>query len=777
MATREWTEGLSAWSAGRFGGLVDEKYVHRINGLLGVLAGVNDLYAGEHREVHLGRYEPGVPWLAASEADWVCMRHAMKDRRGRPLATVYQSLLSPGVLFDVNGRDFTWFNDRTCQILRFFLPVGRTVKQFLSSLTITEPLSQPWALGMAAAPGRRVVPMLFVFQHKPTRIYNCNSDLHRFEFSGRAGRVAVMPLLGPVLPDRDDVGDIFRRPGRELLAACRTWARALLAYPVACREEFRVDYDTRVVHVRNRFEYLDGRNDWGWEPTYLAPASPVLAIAEEKGCPLNFTPRLADTGLKTYLGPFKAAKGRQLQYTLPLSDYLDQAVAPVKIVNSPPADKLTARLKKYLARPNMTFGGDNTYDPKNIQDVLHDMRVLAWATWSLAPADRRKVANRLVGRLTALDKKNYRLWRECVTGRSFVAEKEIWKDSHGDVSYDYEWYNGMQLGGLWAGLYFLDEEAVGQAARKQWPIIEKLLSYFEITNDWATATFWTDVPGEFLHMDGWHFGWQGIVGAYRLAKRLGKQAEADRAAYLAAKSAVPRWVSWLMTDYVQQAMKAGLRNAGRGGPHDSQRPVDWGDQIIGGFREGHAFALSSTHATGNSLGYLVPEMYLMYRREQRIRDRVRRGQEVYLPRWRADWAARPKKFGHKYRTWPYESAWHFYGIDDYIFVRSMVLRQPMEKLLKITPHLSGPAMEAILVAGAPMAVVPTDAGFRGNVWDAKAKALTVTLDCPQPGLELEIVWPAKPKAVEGATVKSFDAKRGELHLLLPAGQTEVRLQY
>ena len=106
-----WTKGLSATSIGRFGGYA-KRYVHRVNGFLGVSAAVNELYAGADRSIHLGRFEPGEPWLAHTSADWTTVTHELRNSAGRRLATIYQSLLSPGVLFDVAADRFTWFNER-----------------------------------------------------------------------------------------------------------------------------------------------------------------------------------------------------------------------------------------------------------------------------------------------------------------------------------------------------------------------------------------------------------------------------------------------------------------------------------------------------------------------------------------------------------------------------------------------------------------------------------------------------------------------------------------
>ena len=781
-ARKSWTEGLSATSVGRFGGW-DKMYVHKINGLLGLSAGINELYAGGDRSINLGRYEPGQPWSASSETDWVCLRHQMRAVNGKTLARVYQSLLSPGVLFDVPDSKFTWFNDRSCQILDFFFPTGHGAKRFSSNLTVKDKLAEPWALGIAHPHSLKVVvPLLFVFQHRPTRVYNCNSDYHQFDFKGRAGHVVVMPLLGPARFERSQLGIKDGQLPKELLEKCRYWAKAMLAYPVACKEEFRVDEEDRLVTIRNRISYVESPNDWKWQPTRLTPVSPTLAMAQEKGFPIQFDRPIEDTGMLTYLGRLKMAQGDELTCTIPMFQHLDSTVAPVRIVGSAKAEKLTRQLKKYLEldpEKNETFGGDDTFYTNNIQDVLHDMRVLAWSTWSLDEGDRKKIAKAMAKRLASFQPKNFRVWREHFSKQTFLAEKEIWQESHGDVTYDYEWYNGMQLAGLWAGMYFLGQpELFRKTMRKNWELVEGLVNYFQIVNDWATASFWTDIPGEFMWMDGFHFGWQGLMGLHRICKEMDKPELADQTAYLASKHAVARWTVWMMTDYVQEAIGKGMSIRGSGGPHD-QKVADPGSQIIGGFLEKEGFALSPTYATGNALGNMVPEQYLMYLDDPKIRELVRKGEHVYMPRQVPHWNKKPKVFGYGKGPFPYTSHWHFYMLDDHFFVRSMVLRDPMDEMMKLIPaaDYTGPVMESFLVAGAPMVIIPTQAKFAGNVWDARKKRLTIRMDAPTADLELAIIWPAHPRTIENAAASCYDAQAQRLVINLYQGPSEVIVQY
>lgn len=772
--TPQWTEGLSATSIGRFGGL-NNGFVHRINGFLAMAAGVNDLYVEADLSVSLGRFDPLEPFRPRSRGDWTCLRHDLIGEDEKRLGTVWQSLLSPAVLFESTGRDFTWFNDRSCQILAFYYPTKKGIQRVSSNATFEEAISEPWVLGVAHAHKKtRVVPMLFVFQRRPKRVYNLNSDFHQFQFAGKAGYVAVMPLFGPARMDRDQLRPWRGGLPKDVLAQCRTWAKALLAYPVACEEHFEIDEARGVVRIHNRIRYVEGKNDFGVTPEHLVPVSPSIALAAEKGYGISFDGRLVDMGMKTYLGPYRAARGKELTYTIPLVRQLTQAIAPVRLRNEPKARRLTQRLREELPSPTLTFGGDNTYDVNNIQDVLHDMRVLGWATWSLDEPERRAAADAMLKRLSAFNRSNYRTFTDHYSGRHFVGEKEIWQTT-GDVSYDYEWYNGMELAGLWAGMYWLDPDRVARLAERRWDLVEDIARYFELYNDWATSAFWTDLAGEFLWMDGFFFGWQGLCGLHRIARALGKQDVADRTAYLVSKNAVARWVGWSMNDYVQAAMDAGLNLRGAGGPHDQKTP-DLDSQHVGGFLEREGFALSPTYAPGNAIGYMVPEMYLFYRDHPHIVERLAKGQDIYLERDIPDWHRKPA-FGKPGARWQYPSHWHFYESDDQIFVRSLVLRRPMADLAGLMNEISGPVAEAILVAGAPMVVVPTDARFRGSEYDAKAKELTVRLTAPTDGLTLEVVWPEEPKSVQGARPLSKRSRSGAMVFRLPKGQVEARLTF
>jgi len=779
-----WREGLSATSIGRFGGWGAD-YVHNVNGFLALSAKVNELFMGRDLSICLGRYEPGAPFCATTRADWTTVTHELRSPTGRRIARIRQSLLSPGVLFEPAGRRFTWFNDRSCQIIHFAYPTARGVKVLLSSLDFDEAITEPWVLGLARPTSTRgTIPLLFVFRRRPRKVRNINSDYHEFRFSRAAGGVVVMPLFGAARVDPRRVRALANeqnmdvRGGRlpaAIVRRCRFWAKAMLAYPLACREDYRIDPKSGDVTIRNRFTFAEGDNDFACKPRRLAPAPPIFALAAEKQQGVRFGQKLVDTHLLTYLGPYKVAPGNELTYTLEGFRHAERTIAPVRVRNLPAAGKLTASLKTYIRKPTLTFGGDNTYDPANIQDVLHDWRLLAWATWSLDEADRRAAAKRMLKRLEGFGRANYRQWREPVTGRRFIAEKEIWR-TVGDVTYDYEWYNGMQLAGLWAGMQFLDE--TGEVRRKiaaNWDIVEGLAEYFFLFNDWATGTFWTDMPGEHLWMDGFHFGFQGLCGLYRIAKALGRREYADRAAYLLAKSAAMRRTTWFMTDYVRRAIDEGLDPGQRGWRMSRQIPLDTDKYIVGGFFEREGFVIAPTHSAGNAIGYLVPEQYLLYLDSPSIVERLRKGQRVYLPKDVPDWNKRPRRFGAG--RWAYPEHWHFYLHDDQLFVRSLILRQPLAKLLKASRYLSGPVMEAFLVAAGPMAVVPTDARFAGHEWDARQKVQTLRLETPRAGLAVEIHCRRRPKRIDGASSRRFDSRAGRLHLTLPKGEVTVTVEY
>ena len=148
--------------------------------------------------------------------------------------------------------------------------------------------------GGRKAPAPR--PVLIAFERRPVRItWAAGADEPaglevRYDKPG-ARMALVRPFSEPI--------------GRKLmdahLAACRTWSRALMRYPVGYAEQVAFEGDT--CKVRMDYEYVALRNDWRTEPLSLAPLPMLLSYAIEHGWPgAKADGKLTDLGCRAKSG-------------------------------------------------------------------------------------------------------------------------------------------------------------------------------------------------------------------------------------------------------------------------------------------------------------------------------------------------------------------------------------------------------------------------------------------------------------------------------------------
>ncbi|MCC7204815.1 MAG: hypothetical protein IT441_07025 [Phycisphaeraceae bacterium] len=451
---------------------------------------------------------------------------------------------------------------------------------------------------------------------------------------------------------------------------------------------------------------------------------------------------------------------------------MNQTIAPVRVTGDPRCDELQKRLDTEIAEPTLTFGGDNTYDPDNIQDILHNLRVLGWATWSVPPELRKQRFANLERELHTMRPDQYSLEVEPVSGQRYRWQKDLW--GGGATAVDIEWYNGMQLAGLWAGYFYSgDEETFLAKVRARWEIVQDLLRYFEIFDDWPTGLTYTALTRKCLWFDGFNFVWQGVCGAARLARIVGDDETADRAELLAARYSLARSAAWFMLPYTDR----------HDGFHKQVKQLQTGAQMIevgpqspgmgvAGFVEKRGVTVGPWYDPGNMIGYLVPEQLIMQMSIPGVLEMMRRGQYEFLPLHQLDWNYRfhrtPDGKGPSKPHWLYPSHSHFYHLDPQLFVRSILLREPLDTLLSYTAELTGPVMECYLVARSPMVLFPTDVRFRGVTFDAAAGELVVQFEASE-GVRaaMEVVFERSVTGVEGA---AWETGGGRARVTLEGGE-------
>ena len=127
----------------------------------------------------------------------------------------------------------------------------------------------------------------------------------------------------------------------------------------------------------------------------------------------------------SFFGYYEAARGTEVRFEIPLSRFRDHTLAPVRIVNRPACDAVTQRLGEYLESGRyMTFGGDDHYDPATSLDSLHDLRIMAWAMYSVDPERRPAIAAKLTRGLPNFDAKEFTDYTTTGTGLAWARPGE-----------------------------------------------------------------------------------------------------------------------------------------------------------------------------------------------------------------------------------------------------------------------------------------------------------------------------------------------------------------
>lgn len=768
--TLKFIPGISATSVGRFGGY--RGFVFDEAGFLCWNASEREIVVDfDHgmnlRPQTLFRFNPGHPFTLKKSSNWVCRTWRFLGAGRRPLATVHQSLLSPGMLFDLRTPFFSWESILDCHAYRMAFPTGRR------NVTVVEPrhychtlghtfdhrreLSRPWIVEWPDKDYR--VPLLFVFERLPVSVESIIRG-QRINFKGPAGKIAVMPLFGLARPHWSRRADMTEKDLRDLRDKADLWARIMMAYPADCREEYALDEKRGRMVIRNTITHLEFKGPRAAGMLRAVPLPPVLNMARRSGYPVGLSAKPLGLDLPVRYGYYDAVPGRELTYSLPACRYCHETVAPVRVKNEPASAKLTDRLEKYLANPTLTFGGDDTYDADNIQDILHNMRILAWAGWSLPDKRRARLFARIARHLKGFDKSSYVAEKEPVSGQTYLWEKHLWWG--GLTNVDNEWYNGMQLAGLWAYVFYGNDPAAALArVRAKWDIVKGLFAYYNIWNDWATGCTWTCVTGRSLWMDGLHYTWHGLLGAARLAKMAGDRELQGRAEYYAAKMLMARYAALFSGTYGQEFLpKPPASGAGGKAMTASKR------FFSGYFERGRTgIATQTAGETGaNTFGYHVPELLLFYWDHPAARRFVKDYEYKRFPAAAPDWTHRYFKSasgrGPDKPHPQYPSHTHFYQMDMRLMARALMFRESLGSLMSYIAELTGPVMENYLVGSHPVAVIPTGLRFLGNEYDAAAKTLTLEFaaDPIQVGRDCGLrIWTRRrPKDIRGCRKWSFD---------------------
>lgn len=421
------------------------------------------------------------------------------------------------------------------------------------------------------------LPLLLVFKEQPERMEvkldPATNRLSELIFHGCSLIVTATPFgfesLQPIRPDD-------RKFLRDAVTRARFWSRAFLAYPVRCEEYFKLDSETRMTTIIQKFSYRRIEDAWHTPPLELAPLPPVLPLCKM----MKTRTKPVDFLFPTKFGPLHGRLGNTSSYRIPFMPPARKF--PLRDLSDPAPGKLIKKCMKEYFDFAAKF-------PETTQAYPYAgslMEPFALATTLLnfmEPDDRERLRTLAAGRLKgACDPE--RTYDYPVIHHGFMMEKmpddrgvaEIYSDPGMRHRRLWNWYSrtepftGTQYhicylnvcffsGGLireetreeiaglkipliendWgAGLtfYYMYLCALASGSfediRKNWPLLKSVYSFFEKMHDWAClGSGYSD--NAISWVEGANYG--AFTSFINMSEAVGDQESYERAVYLASK--------------------------------------------------------------------------------------------------------------------------------------------------------------------------------------------------------------------------------------------------
>lgn len=498
----------------------------------------------------------------------------------------------------------------------------------LTAFSLTR-MSEPWILLWAgeASGWPFDVPILITFEKRPLGVV-FDKEGADFAFGGMMGAINVMPLKGlRRFTTAETQGWAAGGLPADILHSSRALVPVLAAFPIKMSESYTIDEVAKVVKISNHYEYREILDAWGTVPTRVAPLSPVIARAKDKGYPVQYpaqSPIVTD--IATFYGPFVYMPGREARYVLPISRALWRLPVALRVENSAATAPIRAEFERIL-REDLPTKPSAYY----LQNDDRAASLLCDAFPTLSPgSDLRQRASELIPRLIENNFSTSAVGSnvEPVTSQVYFSPMQ---HDFGKESFDREWYIGRQLSTI-----ARCSESVGlDLARRFWPQILGLYRYDRIFFDWVTGSVQSSVFGFNSLADGMHFAWDGMLGVARLARMLGDRETFEDAAYRSARQQTSLFAVWHQAQWSQQ-LDYGIAHFSvqKLAPNEieTRGAIDgWTEDFGSATLEFRSF-----WQTANFLYYDNPAQYSFYRDfglEPRIRTLEYELMPQFHPRW------------------------------------------------------------------------------------------------------------------------------------------------
>jgi hypothetical protein len=171
----------------------------------------------------------------------------------------------------------------------------------------------------------------------------------------------------------------------------------------------------------------------------------------------------------------------------------------------------------------------------------------------------------------------------------------------------------------------------------------------------------------------------------------------------------------------------------------------------------------------------VREVFMLFKDWNKA-DALGRAMEQFstkYPTWRLD----PYQFGNEsYPGFDARRTIHHYFLDPRLMVTALVLGESPESLSRVGVTVTGPVLECMLVAMAPLVLVPRDAEFCGTVWDAASRTLTVTL-YGRGRTTVQLAHAETPREVSDNVIKTEEQENRTVYTVKLSGETQVVFKF
>ena len=445
--------------------------------------------------------------------------------------TAYISRVFPAIRYVSDSKNYIWESGSVAfNKLGYIDSANKLVVHDLTEGNMTasgSALGAPWMmLWNTTDPDDEIFPLLITLQHKPLEI---KASLHEnstldLTFEEKAGQICIMLLQGIRRVSGPQTALWQSSIPHPSIDDANFWVRALSAFPIQNIETYKIDKKTKRVAITNLFTYDPITDDWGTKPLYLAPVPPVTARVYESGYPVKWeSGRVYRSTVATTLGWLCYAKGKQVTYSIPIPESLDNMYASIRVKNDPYLESLVKKMETFCIE---NFSLNHRKDYLDIKELIEALSTFA----------DKKIYDTIYHGLPELFKNMYETEAmntvyQPAGGQAFLQNNSNYSS---DKFYDKEWYNGRHLDIAWLYAYYIDPNVIGSL----WPLMAGYYTYFRIHHDWAWSGVATQMVGRSLTNDGINFAFEGLLAAARMALMAGDTRLYNDATYLAAKQNV-----------------------------------------------------------------------------------------------------------------------------------------------------------------------------------------------------------------------------------------------